>query len=70
MDRSGITLKGSARAPRGLIWHSKGTEARFCKFNVIADLELKESVFVMKAVCLPIKAFVAVYGPKIICRLI
>lgn len=55
-----MILKGSDTAEIGLIWQSKGTDARFCKFRVGTDFELKERVLLMNAVCRPIKAFVAV----------
>jgi hypothetical protein len=58
--RSGMILKGSDTAEIGLIWQSKGTDARFCKFRVGADFELKDRVLLMNAVCRPMKAFVAV----------
>jgi hypothetical protein len=55
-----MMLKGSDTAEIGLIWHSNGTDARFCKFRVGTDFELKDRVLLMNAVCRPIKAFVAV----------
>ena len=63
-DISELTLKGSDSLRRVSTWHSKGTDAKFCNFSLGEVAVPNDRVLLMNAVCLPMKAFVAVYGPE------
>ena len=63
-DISELTLKGSDSLRRVSTWHSKGTDAKFCNFSLGEVAVPNDRVLLINAVCLPMNAFVAVYGPE------